>query len=75
MDCAQYESGDLRLAHWWENYYVPLGECLDRFRKSHAGDPDALAVAARSQHEIDLYLKHPDAFGYAFFVMRRVGVS
>jgi len=56
---------------WWDNYYVPLGECLDRFRARHAGDPEALEVAARSQHEIDMYRKHPGAFGYVFFVMQR----
>jgi SAM-dependent methyltransferase len=56
---------------WWENYYVPLGECLERFRESHVGDDDALAVAARSQNEIDLYRKHQGAFGYVFFVMKR----
>jgi len=56
---------------WWENYYVPLGQCLERFRGAHAGDPEALAVASRSQREIDLYRRYPDAFGYVFFVMRR----
>lgn len=56
---------------WWENYYVPLGECLERFRRSHAGDPEALEVASRSQHEIDLYRRYAGAFGYVFFVMRR----
>ncbi len=58
-------------AGWWENYYVPLGECLERFCKSHAGNPDALNVAARSQHEIDLYQKYAGAYGYVFFIMQR----
>jgi hypothetical protein len=31
-----------------------------------------LGVAARSQHEIDLYRSHPEHFGYGFFVMQRV---
>jgi len=57
-------------AGWWENYYVPLADCLGRFRASHAADPEALEVAARSQHEIDMYRKYPDHFGYVFFVMR-----
>jgi|WetSurMetagenome_2_1015567.scaffolds.fasta_scaffold65481_2 SAM-dependent methyltransferase len=61
----------LPAAAWWENYYVPLGECLERFRGSHANDPEALAVASRSQLEIELYQKHPGAFGYVFFVMQR----
>lgn len=56
---------------WWDNYYVPLGASLERFRKLRAGDPDALEVASRSQHEIDLYEKHVGAFGYVFFVMQR----
>jgi SAM-dependent methyltransferase len=56
---------------WWESYYVPLGVCLERFRRSHAGDPEALDVASRSQHEVDLYREHVGAFGYVFFVMQR----
>ena len=55
---------------WWENYYVPLGECLERFRRLHAGDAEALDVAARSQYEIELYRRYPGAFGYVFFVMQ-----
>ena len=56
---------------WWENYYVPLGECLERFRRSHAGNPEAIDVASRSQREIDLYRKYVGAYGYVFFVMQR----
>jgi len=56
---------------WWENYYVPLRAELERFRVRHAGEQEALEVAARSQHEIEVYQKHPDAFGYAFFIMQR----
>lgn len=26
---------------WWENYYVPLGEGIERFRSVHAADPEA----------------------------------
>ena len=65
--------GDFVLSEkgWWENYYVPLGKCLERFRNLHAGEPEALDVASRSQHEIDLYRKHVGAFGYVFFVMQR----
>jgi SAM-dependent methyltransferase len=61
----------LPAAGWWDNYYVPLAAELERFRIRHAGDPEALAVAARSQFEIDLYRRHSDHFGYGFFVMQR----
>ncbi len=59
----------LPAAGWWDNYYVPLGECLERFRAVHAEDPEALDVAGRSQREIELYRKHPAYFGYVFFAM------
>ncbi len=56
---------------WWENYYVPLAASLERFRERHADDPEALAVAARSELEIEIYRKYPGSFGYVFFVMQR----
>ena len=62
-------------AGWWENYYVPLASCLERFRALHADDAEALEVAARSQQEIDLYRQYAGMFGYVFFVMRRPPTS
>ena len=56
---------------WWENYYVPLAARLEQFRKAHKENSEALDVASSCQHEIDLYLKYPDAFGYVFFIMER----
>lgn len=56
---------------WWDNYYVPLAGVLERFRAAHAGEPEALAVAARSQRELELYVEHPGVYGYVFFVMQR----
>jgi hypothetical protein len=40
-------------------------------RTLHAGNPEALEVASRSQREIDLYRKHVGVLGYVFFVMQR----
>jgi SAM-dependent methyltransferase len=59
----------LPAAGWWDNYYAPLADCLARFCAAHAADPEALAVAARSQHEIELYRQYPEHFGYVFFAM------
>ncbi|HOX47221.1 MAG TPA: class I SAM-dependent methyltransferase [Myxococcota bacterium] len=56
---------------WWENYYAPLAGSMERFRKAHAGQPEALAVADRCQREIDLARKYEGYFGYVFFVMKR----
>lgn len=56
----------LPVSAWWDNYYVPLGHSVQRFRAAHAGNDAALAVAARSGHEIAVYRRHADSFGYAF---------
>lgn len=58
-------------AGWWESYYVPLSASLERFRAAHAGDPEALEVAARSEQEIEVYRRYPGAFGYVFFILQR----
>lgn len=56
---------------WWREYYVPLEAELERFLARHPGDPLALEVAGRSRHEIELYRRYSEHFGYGFFVMRR----
>lgn len=56
---------------WSQNYYLPLGESVARFREVHEGDAEALEVAAGCEHEIDMFRKHAGAFGYVFFVMQR----
>jgi ubiquinone/menaquinone biosynthesis C-methylase UbiE len=72
VDSGYRLAGDFVLpaTAWWDNYYAPLQAELERFRVRHAGNQEALDVAARSQREIDLYRKYPDQFGYGFFVMR-----
>ena len=56
---------------WWQTYYVPLLDRLDAFERRHADHPDALVVAERSRHEVDLFLRYGDLYGYTFFVLRR----
>ncbi len=54
----------------WDNYYVPLAECLDKFEATHKDNPEALEVAAHSRHEIDLHQRYPGAYGYVFFIVQ-----
>jgi ubiquinone/menaquinone biosynthesis C-methylase UbiE len=58
-------------AGWWENFYVPLGESLERFRTSYVGNPEALEVASTCQYQIDMHKKHVGACGYGYFVIQR----
>ena len=73
IDAQGYELVDefvLPAAGWWENFYLPLGHVLERFRKQYAGNAEALEVVARCQQEIDLSRKYADFFGYVFFVLQ-----
>jgi SAM-dependent methyltransferase len=56
---------------WWENYYVPLAAQAARCKARHPEDAEALAVTARMEHEIEIYRRFGDAFGYGFFLMDR----
>lgn len=64
---------DFRLptAVWRDSYNTPLIEQLARFRAVHAGEPEALAVAAGCERETELFKKYSAYYGYVFFVMKR----
>lgn len=61
----------LPAASWTDGYYAPLRERLPGFRQRHAGDEDALAVAAMTEREIELFETYSAFYGYAFYVLRR----
>lgn len=64
--------GSLRLpAAAWNRYHAPLQRRLPAFRRAHARDPDAQAVADTTAQEISLMDRYGDFCGYAFFVLRR----
>ena len=64
--------GDFPLppSSWWDDYYGPLGRNVAAFRARHAGDEQAEATAAQAEREIEIFRRHSDSYGYAFFVLR-----
>lgn len=56
---------------WWEEYYHPLEERLNRLRAKYQKDPDALKICDTEQEEIDLYRKYSEWYGSVFYVMQR----
>ena len=56
---------------WIDGYYAPLRERLAEFRRQHVGDAEALAVAAMSEQEMELFDTYSDYYGYAFYVLRK----
>ncbi len=60
----------LPASDWWQDYYTPLEQRLARLRGTWSNDPEALAVVALDQQEIDIYRRYSDHYGYVFYVMR-----
>lgn len=54
---------------WWENYYVPLIERIERLEP--AGDATLAAVLAETRREIDLYRRYGDTYGYEFYLLEK----
>lgn len=62
-------------AAWWDEYYIPVEHRLATLRRQYRDDAEALAVLDDEQHEIDLYRKYSEQYGYVFYIMTRVWPS
>lgn len=58
-------------AETWGNYHEPLQERLAAFRQTHAGDPQALAVADLTEQEISIMRRYGHLCGYELFILQR----
>ncbi|MFW6126165.1 MAG: class I SAM-dependent methyltransferase [Chloroflexota bacterium] len=56
---------------WWHEYFGPLQQCIDELRRKYADDAEALRLLDREQRNVDLYGKHPQWYGSAYFIMRK----
>lgn len=73
VEAAGYElvaDFPLPASGWIERYYAPLAEACHRYLAEH-DEPEARAVVANVEREIDVYRRYPGCYGYVFFVMRR----
>jgi SAM-dependent methyltransferase len=56
---------------WWDNYYGPVHERVQKLRARYNGDRDVLAILEDHQREYDLFRTHCTAYGYVFYVMHK----
>ena len=54
---------------WWETYYGPVRARITELRSIWRDKPDFMAVLDETQREMDLFSRHADTYGYAFFVL------
>lgn len=57
-------------AGWWDNYHVPMLARIAELRKTHGSDPSNAALLDSLEHEVDMYRKYKQYYGYTFFVMQ-----
>jgi hypothetical protein len=55
---------------WWDDYYDPMEQRLRMLRDQYRSVPHAIAQIDQAQRELDVRRKHPDCYGYVFFVMQ-----
>jgi SAM-dependent methyltransferase len=60
----------LPASSWWDDYYRHLEANALAFRRRHAGEEDARALADQASREIEVWRRFSDWYGYEFFVMR-----
>lgn len=56
---------------WTEYFYAPQAKAQELFLKKYAGNKTAEEFIASEQHEMQLYLKYKDFYGYVFYIGKR----
>ena len=56
---------------WWDEYYGPLQERIRKLREKYRGDSLALNKLESEQQEVDLFKRHMEYYGSAFFVLEK----
>ena len=58
-------------ATWWQEYYRPLESRIRELRASYADDPQALAVLAAEEREVEMVKQSPERYASVFFVLQK----
>jgi len=73
IDSANYKLIDhftLPVSAWLDDYYIPLGKRLEKFRVTYSEYKKALKLIEMIQLEIDIFRKYSVYYGYAFYIMQ-----
>lgn len=56
---------------WWDEYYRPLEERLERLREKYQNNPQNLEAIDETQSEIDLYRNYHEYYSYVFYLFQK----
>lgn len=57
---------------WWDYYYNPLIERIEKLREIYKGNKEANLAMDNTMKEIELYRKYADYYGYVFYIMKNI---
>ena len=57
---------------WWNTYYKPLRNAIQKIRQSNPTDPELHTALQQTEKEIQGYSKHPEHYRSVYFIMRLV---
>ena len=57
-------------AGWWEHYYVPMLERIRDLKITYGAYPEFGQILSSCEHEVEVYQKYRQYYGYTFFVMQ-----
>lgn len=58
---------------WWTDYYRPMEKKLAELRVKYRGKVEAQELYDRFDIELDMHRKYSAYYGYAFYIMKRIG--
>ncbi len=57
---------------WTDDFYAPQAKAQDDFLKKYAGNKTAEELIASQRHEMQLYYKYKDFYGYVFYIGKKI---
>ena len=57
---------------WIEHFYVPQAKVQETFLKKYAGNTTATELIASQRHEVQLYNKYKEYYGYVFYIGKKI---
>lgn len=57
---------------WTEHFYAPQAEAQERFLTKYAGNKMAEELIANQRHEMNLYTKYKEFYGYVFYIGKKI---
>ena len=57
---------------WTEHYFAPCRKMQEAFLKKHAGSQTVTEFIAGQRHEMELYHKYKEFYGYVFYIGKKI---